>query len=239
MAHLARCHGVFEELGQPGAHGGDALGFLGGEVFFLTDVLGKVVEGEGFSGLSSHGFGLFAFRLGGSFAVGSTAVHDELPVSHAQCGHSGRLHAEDGVMRGRCTLSEHGPDVLAIQCGLLLQGATSKLHQGGIPVHGMHGLLEAFACGDVAGPVGKGAAAHSAFVDAAFEGAQRSVAAGRRAAIVGGENDKRVVALAGGFQCGDDLADGLVHGGEHAGEFLPGTFQLAIGLEVFIRHLER
>ena len=69
-------------------------------------------------------------------------------------------------------------------------------------------------------PRGEGADAHAALVERTFTGAERAVAgdaAGRGAAVIAGPNDERVLAEAFGFKGGDDLADGFVFGGDHAG----------------------
>ena len=112
MVYMARHHGIFEKLRQPGAHSSDAFMFYKLQIVFFTDVAGEVVQRQSFTKLSdgcsidfTFGATFFAFALrvgsacGSFFAVGIAAVHDELPVPHAHSRDFGRLHAQNGVMR--------------------------------------------------------------------------------------------------------------------------------------------
>ena len=140
--------------------------------------------------------------------------------------------------RGRLR-RQHRPDVEPVDRQLLLERTAALFDEGGVPVDHVHRLAEALAGGDAAGPAGEGRGADAALEDRPLVVAQGSVVAGRRPAVVAGEDDQGVLQPAGLAQGVFDLADGLVDRRQHPGELLAIAFQVRVGLQVGLRHLER
>ena len=123
-------------------------------------------------------------------------------------------------MRGGCARGDGGPRIAAIEREFLFERGAGESGERGVPIDDVQRRIDGAAGFDVAVPRGEGAHAHAALVERALAGAERAVAgdaAGRGAAVVAGPDDEGVLTDSFGFKSGDDLADGFVFGGDHAG----------------------
>ena len=143
-------------------------------------------------------------------------------------------------MRGRRARGDGGPRIAAIEREFLFERGAGKSGERRVPIDHVQRCIDGAAGFDVAVPRGEGAHAYAAFIERALAGAERAVAgdaAGRGAAVVAGPDDEGVLADPFGFKSGDDLADGFVFGGDHAGVGATWFRQRGVGFFILFRDL--
>ena len=213
-----------------------------GQVLALGGIFDEVVEGNRLIFIGS--FLAFLLRFGGAVvfaAIGrGSAADNQFPFAHPNGG-AGRASSgnrKDGIMGGGRGLREKRPDIQPVDGQFLFERAARQFNQRGVPIDHVHRFANALTGGDVPRPRSEGCGTSSAFVDRAFEVTERGVVAGRRAAVVAGEDDERVLEQAGFAERIFDLGDGFIDRGEHAGELLAITFERSVRLQIIIRDLE-